>query len=171
MEKHQLQIVSASEIPLAQETPINDLLSVFRLITKMEKICTDNGGIGLSAVQVGVPWKLFIVNRNNKYEYYLNCEYVGVGDKSKSIESCLSLRNESGDFRRFELDRFPAVLVTGQQLKISDSPSLLVEKFFQLEQGLIGVVFQHEIDHFFGREKMIDKIGKEIEINTKYSLG
>lgn len=154
------RIVPASEIPVAQETPTKDLLPVFRLITQMEKICTDNGGIGLSAVQVGIPWKLFIVNRDNKYEYYLNCEYVGMGDKSKSIEGCLSLRSESGDFRRFELERFPVVLVKGQQLKVSNSPSLLVEEFSRLEQGLIGVVFQHEIDH--QNAILISDIGKEI---------
>lgn len=160
MGKSQLQIVPATEIPVAQETPTNDLLAVFRLITQMEKICTDNAGIGLSAVQVGVPWKLFIVNRNNKYEYYLNCEYAGMGEKSKSIEGCLSLKNDRGEFRRFELERFPIVLVKGKQLKVSDSPSLVVEDFSCLEQGLIGVVFQHEIDH--QNSILISDIGKEI---------
>lgn len=155
-----LSIVPAIEIPIAQETPTDNLLAIFRVITQMEKICTDNKGIGLSAVQVGVPWKLFIVQRDNNYEYYVNCEYAGVGDKSKSIEGCLSLKNDQGNFRRFELERFSVALVKGKRLKVSDSPSLVLEDFSELEKDLIAVVFQHEIDHQNGI--LISDIGKEL---------
>ena len=30
--------------------------------------------------------------------------------------------------------------------------------------GLISRIFQHEIDHFEGRDKMIDRVGLEIEL-------
>jgi peptide deformylase len=157
-----LFIVPENEIPEAQIVPTDNLLNIFRIITQMEKVCTEKGGIGLSAVQVGIPWKLFIVQRDHKYEYYLNCEYAGVGDLSKSIEGCLSLLDEDGDFRRFEVDRFPVALIKGQQLKISAAPALELEEFSRLEEGLMAVVFQHEIDH--QNQILISNIGKEIEI-------
>jgi peptide deformylase len=162
--KNTLSIVNLDQIPEAADVPTDNLLSLFRIITQMEKLCTEQEGIGLSASQVGIPLKLFIVQRGSEYEYYLNCEYIGIGEKVKSIEGCLSLRDDSGNLRRFEVDRYPSVAIIGQQLKISDSPSLIVEDVDRIEHGLYSVVFQHEIDHNFKREKMIDVIGKEIEL-------
>lgn len=161
MAKHQtLAIVPVKDIPLAEDTPTDNLLDVFRVITQMEKICIDNKGIGLSAVQVGIPWKLFIVQRDDKFEYFLNCEYSGLGEKAKSIEGCLSLRNEQGNYRRFELERFPLALIKGKQLKVSSSPSLILEDISVLEKDIMAVVFQHEIDHQSGI--LISNIGKEL---------
>lgn len=160
-----LSIVPVADIPQAVDTPVDNLLSVFRIITQMEQLCTSQNGIGLSAVQVGIPWKLFIVQRGIGYEYYINCEYNGIGEKQKSIEGCLSLRDIQGNLRRFEVERYSSIAVKGKQLKISsDSPSLVLEDVDRMEQDLYAVVFQHEIDHFFGREKMIDIIGTEIEL-------
>jgi len=157
-----LKIVPIHEIPIAEETPTDNLLAVFRVITQMEKICIDNKGIGLSAVQIGIPWKLFIIQRNAEFEYYLNCEYIGQGEKGKSIEGCLSIKSEQGKIRQFELERFSAILVKGKRLKASDSPSLVLEDISEVEQGLMAVVFQHEIDH--QRQILICDIGKEIQL-------
>ena len=158
-----LFIVPEKEISTAGETPTDNLLDVFRVITQMEKICTDQDGIGLAATQLGVPWNLCVILRDEKYEYYLNCSYVGIGEKQKSIEGCLSLRNSTGKLRRFEVDRFSTVSVKGKRLKISDSPSLILEDVDKVEHGLFAHVFQHELDHI-SRENMIDRIGVEIEI-------
>ena len=162
-----LAIVPVADIPQAVDVSVDNLLPVFRTITQMEQLCTAQEGIGLSAVQVGIPWKLFIVQRGHGYEYYINCEYNGIGEKQKSIEGCLSLRDSQGNLRRFEVDRYSSIAVKGKQLKISsDSPSLVLDDVDRIEHDLYAVVFQHEIDHFFGRSKMIDIIGIEIEIST-----
>jgi peptide deformylase len=161
-----LSIVPVKDIPKAVDVPTNNLLDVFRLITKMEAICTAQNGIGLSAVQVGIPWRLFIVQRGLGYEYYLNCEYNGTGEKMKSVEGCLSLRDSLGNLRRFEVDRYQTVTVKGKRLRISDSPSLVLEDVNMTEKDLYAVVFQHEIDHQFQRERMIDVIGTEIEFSA-----
>lgn len=128
----------------------------------MEQICTAQNGIGLSAVQVGIPWKLFIVQRGAGYEYYIDCEYNGTGCKGKSIEGCLSLRDAQGHLRRFEVERHETVTVTGKRLKISDSPSLVLEDVNQTEKGLYAVVFAHEIDH--QNDILISDIGTEVEL-------
>lgn len=146
-----------------QDVPVDDLFSIFRVITQMEKLCTSQKGISLSAVQIGVPWNLFIVQRDSEtcqYEYYINCEYSGIGEKRKSIEGCLSLRDAQGSLRRFEVDRYSSILVKGKQLKISDS-SLILEDVNKIEQGLFSVIFQHEIDHY--HEVLISKIGVEVD--------
>ena len=157
-----LSIVPVKDIPKAKDVPVDNLLDVFRTITKMEQICTALNGIGLSAVQVGIPWKLFIVQRGAGYEYYIDCEYNGTGDKGKSIEGCLSLRDAQGNLRRFEVERHQTVTVKGKRLKISDSPSLVLEDVNQVEKDLYAVVFQHEIDHHF--DVLISDIGTEVEL-------
>ena len=122
-----LKIVAVDKIPKAQDASLDNLMQLFRLCTKMERICDDNEGIGLSAVQIGIPWKLFIVKRNRQFEYYVNCDYEGFGDKIKSVEGCLSLRNEEGSFRRFEVERFAKVKIKGKQLIVSGMPSLVLQ--------------------------------------------
>lgn len=162
-----LSLVSLDQIPLAEPVPINnpnDLLDIFRVITQMERICTENSGIGLSAAQVGIPWQLFIIRQDEAYEYYLNCGYIGLGEKAKSIEGCLSLKDEQGNLRRFEVERYSEISFIGYQLKISELSTLILEKISTNEKDLRAIVFQHEIDHFSKREKMIDQIGDEIRL-------
>ena len=159
-----LSIVSLDQIPVCSDVPLEDLLQILRWVVKMENMCEELHGIGLAAAQVGLPFNFFILKRNS-YEYYLNCSYEGMGEKRKSIEGCLSLKGEKGELRRFEVDRYSSVRVKGKRLKINDSPSLILEDVDLIENGLTAIVFQHEIDHASGRDKMIDLIGKELEIS------
>ena len=158
-----LHLVPKESIPIAQDVPTDDLMSIFRLAAKMEKVCVDGQGIGLSAVQVGIPWKFFIVQKGRQFEYYVNCVYEGIGDKQKSIEGCLSLRNADGTLKRYEVLRFEKIKIKGKQLKFSNSPSLILEDVNRTETGLYAVVFQHEIDHSFNI--FISDFGKEIELS------
>jgi peptide deformylase len=79
-----LKIVPIEEIPLAVDVPIDDLNKVHEICLQMEEICTKNKGIGLAAVQVGIPWKLFIVDTQQGFQHYVNCEYEPAGEKIKS---------------------------------------------------------------------------------------
>ena len=163
-------IVPVLDIPDGEIVPTDNLLDIFRLVVQMEQICTEQSGIGLSAVQVGVPLNLFIVQRDDAYEYYLNCEYEGIGEKHPSVEGCLSLRDKEGKLRRFEVQRFASVKLKGQQLKVSAgngncgnlTDALKIENIERVENGLYAVVMQHEIDHQLGI--LISDFGKEVEI-------
>lgn len=160
--KEPLNLVALHEIPKAQDVPLENLMDIFRLCTKMEVICDNNDGIGLSAVQIGIPWKLFVIKRNRNYEYYVNCDYEGIGEKQKSLEGCLSIKNDKNEIRRFEVDRFANAKITGKQLIISGMPSLILQDVDRVEKDLYAVVFQHEIDH--SKDILISSIGREIEI-------
>ena len=163
MKYKNLSIVSIEDIPTGNIVPTDNLLELFKLFVQMENICTQQNGIGLAATQLGIQYNLCIILRDTDYEYYLNCEYEGIGNKNPSIEGCLSLRDSNGILRRFEVDRFSTIKIKGQQLKIVDG-SLVLQYVDKEESGLYAIVLQHEIDHSFGREKMIDQIGKEIDI-------
>lgn len=159
-----LSIVPVVDIPKGENVPTDNLLDIFRIVTQMEQICTNQNGIGLAATQLGLPLNLFIVQRNNGYEYYLNCEYEGIGDKHPSIEGCLSLRDSAGNLRKFEVQRFSSVKIKGKQLKIGRNPVLQLEDVDRIENGLYAVVFQHEIDHQFQILISDEGKGKEVEI-------
>jgi len=156
-----IQLVPVDLLPKAIDVPTDDPMAIFRLATKMEKLCTEEDGIGLSAVQVGIPWNFFILRRGRYYEYYLNCEYTGLGPKQNSIEGCLSLKNTDGTLKRFECQRYAKIRVKGKQLRFTNVPALVISDFDEVQEGLYSVVFQHEIDH--GNDILISQIGKEIE--------
>lgn len=157
-----ISLISSGVLPKAAPTPTNDLMTLFRLANKMEKICTDERGVGLSAVQVGVGWNFFIVQkRNNHFDYYLNCSYEGVDPKVKSVEGCLSLRKPDNGYRRFELQRYEKIKLTGQQLIVNGIGLDLMNIDFEIS-GFLSIIFQHEIDH--GNDILISDIGREIEI-------
>jgi peptide deformylase len=162
-----LSLVAVDEIPLAQDVPTHDLIALFCVCTQMEQLCEQEKGIGLSAAQVGIPWKLFVVRRDVGYEYYINCEYFSHGELRKFIEGCLSLKNSQDELRRFELERHSSIRLKGQQLKVTNVPSLILEDIDRIESDLYAAVFQHEIDYQNGI--LISNIGREIEISNFFS--
>ena len=169
-----MEIVPVKDIPKASPVPLDDPLDVYKVCSQMEKVCSEAGGVGLSAVQVGVPWNLFLILVDNKakhYRYMVNCEYTPVDedDRVKTIEGCLSLLNEEGEFRRFEVMRYRAVNVEGLELRCSPdlhfhNHSAVYNLDDEHSQTPLAIVVQHEIDHAYQRDKMIDAIGTEIEL-------
>ena len=156
-----LSLVPAESIPTAGEAPTGDLMLLFRLANKMEKICIDEKGIGLSAVQVGVPWNFFVVQRRGGvFDHYVNCAYEGLGRTIKSVEGCLSLKNADGKCRMFEVERYEKIGVRGKQLVLSGVGLSLSDIEFTMT-GVQAVVMQHEIDHAAG---ILISRGREIEM-------
>lgn len=157
-----LKILPVSDIPKCQETPLDDLLLLFKVCSEMETLCTKENGLGLSACQVGIPWNLFVYlidPKKNYYKYYVNCNYVSASEeKIVSIEGCLSLRDKKGELRRFEVKRNKSIVVSGFELKTN--PDLKLHQFSETFSELPSIVLQHEIDHGFGIT--IDNIGEEL---------
>ena len=160
MDFSDLKIVSPDLIPKGEDCPLNDLAFLYKLAFEMEKVCEREDGIGLSAVQVGVPFKFFIVKFDKGYRYFINCEYDGIDDiKEKSVEGCLSLKDALGKLRYFEVERLTNVRITGKELLTHQG--LAVCAFADCPKDFYRIVFQHEIDHQHGI--LISDIGKEIE--------
>lgn len=154
-----LQIVEPRLIPKGQDCSGEDLVDLLKLGLLMQELCVKQKGIGLSAVQVGLPLDFFIVSFPSQYRYFLNCKYEPLNDsKEKSLEACLSLRNLTGDLRFFEVQRHSSISVKGKEL-ISE-PELAVVDFESIPDESVKIVFQHEIDH--SRQILISQIGKEV---------
>jgi peptide deformylase len=168
-----IKIVAPEEIPTLEEikeVPGVDLIKVYKECLQLEELCDKEGGIGIAAVQAGIPWKLFLVKSDGnpftprgQYGYFINCTYERATDSKTivSLEGCLSLRSPDGRLRHFQVERYDKIILSGQHLIISGA-SIYIEK---IDRKIIGineqcVVFQHEIDHHFGI--LLTDIGREV---------
>jgi len=155
-------IVPAEDIPAPPyRTPSDDVPQMYSVAKKMESLCRRLGGMGMSASQVGLPWRMFVFLLDppygDKFGCYFDCEYRPASeDKAPSVEGCLSLPG-----LMYSVDRHEEVVVSGKELFEGDEGPLVrdVEKAFS---GLAAVLMQHEIDHDHGRERMIDSIGRRV---------
>lgn len=157
-----LTLVPPTDIPLGKNVPTEDLLAIFRLCTQMEQLCCQQQGAGLAAVQLGIPWKLFIVlSEDLRFRYFLNCRYEGSGSKIWSLEGCLSLRTPEGKLRKFDVPRWSKIRAIGQELIVSEKGLELKDIDIELKDTM-GIIFQHESDH--GDQILISDIGTELEV-------
>ena len=115
---------------------------VYDLVETMEV----ENGIGIAAPQVGIHKRLIIVDiGNNQPQAFFNPVIKSKSfSKIESEEGCLSVPGVFGMVKRHK-----AVTVTAQNLD-GDTQTFRAE-------GLMAIVFQHEIDHLDGI-LFIDKV-------------
>lgn len=165
-----MQIVNNNDIPkFVEDVPLSDPAQVYKTCLAMEVLCEAAEGVGLAAVQVGVPWKLFVLKSdggcpfvpNKQYGYFVNCDYEPLTEEQVvSLEGCLSVRSPEGQLRLFQVNRYTKIHLFGLRLMINDSIIDFVPVDAEVGFRQQGVVFQHEIDHQKG--KLISDGGKEI---------
>lgn len=108
-------------------------------IKEMRKVMHLDGGIGLSANQVNLPWRMFIVEYNNKLSAFFNPEITKVSEKKTTMEEgCLSIPKIFIPVERFERVTLEAVDQNGKKVKVK-------------AVGVLARIFQHEIDHLNGK--------------------
>ncbi|MEH6690570.1 MAG: peptide deformylase [Pseudorhizobium pelagicum] len=116
---------------------------VLRLADDMLETMYDAPGIGLAAVQIGVPRRLLVIDisrddEDNKPQVFINPEIVASSDdRSVYEEGCLSIPDYYAEVER------PAT-VTVQYIG-RDGKQETVEA-----DGLLATCLQHEIDHLNG---------------------
>lgn len=105
----------------------------------LEASLNPNVGHGLAAIQIGIPKKVAIVKYNNKIYRLLNTRIVSVGNLITIWgECCLSLPKKV-----INTERFAEITVQ------DDIMGTVVINMSS--DGLLPVIFQHEIDHFNGK--------------------
>jgi peptide deformylase len=128
----------------------------------MQILCSVKNGYGLSAVQCGIPLKIFVTNDGTShFRTFIDCEYKGFDDKKNSLEGCLSLKNTDGSIKRFMVPRYENIHVTGYEIFIN-SVDKKFEKIDGEFSGISSIIMQHEIDHYNG--VLIRDIGQEVEV-------
>lgn len=118
------------------------------LITNMRKAIKIGDGVGLAAVQIGVPERVILVEIEGRPEVFINPALSGKSWKKIAIEEgCLSVPGVHGYVKR-------SYAVTVKALNESG------EKIILKAQGIPAVIFQHEVDHTNGI-LFIDKLTKK----------
>lgn len=115
-----------------------------RLIEDMFETMYAAPGVGLAAVQVGIPRRLLVVDATEEGEErrpiaMVNPEIITLGDEKRAYEEgCLSIPDV-----RVEIERPASVHV-----RYLDAEGDLQEL---MAEGLLATAIQHEIDHLEGR--------------------
>ena len=129
--------------PSAPIERIDDELS--RLIDDMLETMYAAPGVGLAAVQVGVPRRLLVLDVSDKEEEgqqpiaMINPEIVSLGGEMRMHEEgCLSIPDV-----RIEIER-PASLTVRYTDRDGQTQELAAD-------GLLATAIQHEIDHLDGK--------------------
>ncbi len=116
---------------------------IAELVRKMRKLMKAANGIGLSANQIGLPWRFFVaeVEGQNGPKFYAvfnpKIEKSG-GAKELEEEGCLSIPGIYGEVGRASKVTLKGQDQHGRPLKIK-------------AWGLLARVFQHETDHLEGK--------------------
>lgn len=154
-----LSIVPLDSVPAPPyRTPANDLPLVYSTAKRMQSLCVKLKGLGLASAQVGLPWRMFVVNPfGEEFQCYFDCDYEPLpGERRTSIEGCLSIPGQ-----QYAVQRHEAVRVNGMRLlEGEDRPE--AQPFSGEFYGTMAVLMQHEIDHDHGRARMIDVIGTKV---------
>ena len=109
-------------------------------------------GVGIAAPQVGLHRAIVAVQRFDKegepFEFFINPEIVEhKGEKADGGEGCLSVPELYGNVSRW------------QEIVLRYRDEQFVEHTERIE-GFTAVIFQHEIDHLYGR-LFVDYLSEE----------
>jgi len=121
----------------------HDQREIEELLRRMRRIMRDANGIGLSANQIGLPYRLFVAEVPGKdgLKFYavFNPE-IEKAEIEKAVleEGCLSVPGVYGN-----VERPAAVTLKGQDRR---GKVLKIKAW-----GLLARVFQHEVDHLNGK--------------------
>ncbi|MBI5194597.1 MAG: peptide deformylase [Nitrospirae bacterium] len=114
-----------------------------KLIRDMMDTLDKVPGLGLAAVQVGVPVQMFVYDANlgkeqkNRYAVVINPEIVFKDGEIKDEEGCLSIPDYRDSVVRAAVVRVKIFDGEGNSLELGCD-------------GLLARLFQHEIDHLNG---------------------
>jgi len=111
---------------------------ILGLINEMRDIMQKNKGVGISAIQVGVPLRIMVVESCQENFVLINPEIIKLGkEKIPFREGCLSFPGCYSQILRPEKVKLKAKNLEWKDIEIE-------------ADGLIGRCFQHEIDHMNG---------------------
>jgi len=127
------------------------------LIKEMKETLREVEGVGLAAPQVGVSKQVFVVKDGHDYFAFMNPEIVERGEETITTkEGCLSFPDFWTDVERSKRVKIEALTENGERMLLE-------------AEGIGAVVFQHEIDHLFGK-LFIDELGFLKRAKMKLSL-
>ena len=136
--------------------PVPEFADVNVLVEDMFETMYDANGVGLSAIQIGVPLRVMVMDTGKQYVFINPTVTFLDGNKEKVNEGCLSI---PGIFE--QIFRLPSI-----RIEAYDRNWLRVEQVFH---GFEAQCIQHEAEHFEGIV-MADKVNEETKAAWRAQL-
>jgi len=139
-----LEIVNSNLIENIRTQKVNqeDVPSLRPLIEDMVNFAKSKNGVGLSAIQIGLSYRLFVAYDfdKNVWKVYFNSVYCPISGSSQfaAMEGCLSYPGKT-----YLINRYDKVLIQWDELTSEGILSSKTKIFY----GRTGQILQHEIDH------------------------
>jgi len=134
-------LVNAKYVENCKCREVNNYKQTKKDAEEMNRIMVKNNGIGLSAPQVGIFTRFFIMKDfrgNDKIEIVINPEIIKYGDKIGTFrEGCLTYPGEIFIVKRAKQIRARWFDINGMEV-------------YRKMSGRESQVFQHEFDHIQG---------------------
>lgn len=108
------------------------------LIEGMYNIMKNSGGVGLSAIQVGIPKKIIVLRDVVGPAVFINAKYSPIGDRVPMLEGCLSI---PGFFET--VYRYSSINAEWLDQSLQPQKAVLT--------GIFAHAIQHEIEHTEGK--------------------
>lgn len=129
---------------LAQVSVATTVEEAKKYLPQMWDIIQKAPGVGLAAIQIGVPIRMFVMDSRNEFKLryaFMNPEIVElIGDPVEINEACLSAPGISE-----KVVRYPEVLIRATNIESETEPRLF------LCYGLEAQCVQHEQEHLDGK--------------------
>jgi peptide deformylase len=121
------------------------------LVENMVETTLAAPGVGLAANQIGIPWRLFVVNigvetENENLISIINPEITAMEGSELGEEGCLSIPDVLAEVNRASQIEIKGFDLYGNEVRYE-------------AEGYLARAFQHEMDHLNG-VLFWDKIGK-----------
>jgi len=134
-----LSVITLGDRRLRARSELTDPAAVRDLVRRMFETMYDQDGIGLAAVQVGRPLRVFVTKvKDDRERVYVNPEIVETSiEQETAEEGCLSIPGVHADVTRSARVSVQATGLNGRTFRLNAS-------------GLLARAIQHEIDHLNG---------------------
>ena len=133
------QIVKEPDQSLrTRSKPVNNINDgVRRVLDNMKETMYAFDGIGLAAIQIGVPKRMIVVDPGDNYMELINPVITDSSGQNKASEGCLSVPGKVGLVDRAQKITVKALNRDGEEITLE-------------AEDLLARVLQHEIDHLEG---------------------
>jgi len=132
--------------------PISDVKEIQDLVVEIKRtLATMPHGIGLGAIQIGIPKQVAVIKDKGFYLELINPEIVSCDDEFCFInEGCLSLPQQRGNTKRYRQIQIKNDYIEDNELKTGNISLYYGDKDDINSDGLAAIAVQHEIDHMNG---------------------
>ena len=124
-----------------------------KLLDDMQETLLDANGVGLAAPQVGILWRLFIVDTGDEVLELINPEILETSGEQCGAEGCLSVPGRYGLVKRPYYAKVRAQDRNGEWFE-AEGEELIARCFCHENDHLDGIIYTEVMERFLTEEEL-----------------